>query len=89
VALQAQTLVILSNVPGLLRTFPDESSLIPRIEAGAVREYLDRYAHGRMKRKMLGSLDAVQGGVGQVVIADGRVDAPLQRALNGAGTVIR
>ena len=32
-ALQAETLIILSNVPGLLRSFPDESTLITRIEA--------------------------------------------------------
>ncbi|MEA3339227.1 MAG: [LysW]-aminoadipate kinase, partial [Chloroflexota bacterium] len=30
-ALKAQTVVILTNVPGLLRDFPDESTLIPHI----------------------------------------------------------
>ena len=54
-------LVILSNVPGLLRTVDDEASLIERIEPSALDEYFD-YAKGRMKRKAPGC----QGG------ADGR-----------------
>ena len=41
-----------------------------------------------MKKKMLGAVEALNDGVGQVVIADGRVDQPLQRALAGQGTVI-
>nr|HID14994.1 [LysW]-aminoadipate kinase [Anaerolineae bacterium] len=88
-ALKAQTLVILSNVPGLLRRFPDESTLIPHIPLGQAEEYLDRYARGRMKKKLLGAIEALNDGVGQVVIADGRVARPLHRALAGQGTVIQ
>jgi len=88
-ALKAQTLVILSNVPGLLRRFPDESTLIPHIPLGQAEEYLDRYAQGRMKKKLLGAIEALNDGVGQVVIADGRVARPLHRALAGQGTVIQ
>ncbi len=88
-ALKAQTLVILSNVPGLLRRFPDESSLIPHIPPEKAREHLDRYARGRMKKKLLGAIEALNEGVERVVIADGRVTRPLQRALAGQGTVIQ
>ena len=88
-ALKAQTLIILSNVPGLLRDFPDESTLITRIPLGQAQEHLDRYAQGRMKRKLLGAIEALHDGVGQVVIADGRVAQPLRRALAGQGTVIQ
>ncbi|MCL7454104.1 MAG: [LysW]-aminoadipate kinase, partial [Anaerolineae bacterium] len=49
----------------------------------------DRFAQGRMKRKLLGAVEALQQGVGQVVIADGRVSHPLQQALAGQGTVIQ
>ena len=87
-ALKAQVLVILSNVPGLLRDFPDESTLISRIPRAKAAEHLDRYAQGRMKKKLLGAIEALHGGVGTVVIADGRVAQPLQRALSGEGTVI-
>ena len=87
-ALKAQTLVILSNVPGLLRRFPDESSVIDHIQQEQAAEFLDRYAQGRMKKKMLGAIEALKEGVEKVIIADGRVAQPLQRALLGKGTVI-
>jgi acetylglutamate/LysW-gamma-L-alpha-aminoadipate kinase len=87
-ALKAQTLIVLSNVPGLLRCFPDESTVIPRIAPDQAGEHLDRYAQGRMKKKLLGAIEALHDGVGKVVIADGRVAQPLQRALAGQGTVI-
>lgn len=87
-ALKAQTLVILSNVPGLLRDFPDESTLIPYIPVEQAPKILDRHAQGRMKKKVLGAIEALDEGVERVVIADGRVARPLQRALGGQGTVI-
>jgi acetylglutamate/LysW-gamma-L-alpha-aminoadipate kinase len=87
-ALKARTLIILSNVPGLLRHFPDESSVIPHIRPERAAELLDRYAQGRMKKKMLGAIEALKAGVESVIIADGRVAQPLHRALAGQGTVI-
>jgi acetylglutamate/LysW-gamma-L-alpha-aminoadipate kinase len=87
-ALGAETLVLLSNVPGLLKDFPDESTLIPLVERGQIEEFLERYAQGRMKRKLIGASEALRGGVERVIIADGRVDKPVQRALSGEGTVI-
>jgi acetylglutamate/LysW-gamma-L-alpha-aminoadipate kinase len=87
-ALQAERVIILSNVPGLLRDVCDEGSLIPLVPSKEARDYLDRYAKGRMKRKILGAIEALQEGVGQVVIADGRVEHPLRRALAGQGTVL-
>jgi len=87
-ALKADALVILSNVPGLLRCFPDESTLIPSIERERIEEHLELYAQGRMKRKLLGAIEALDGGVGRVIIADGRVEHPVLKALGGEGTVI-
>ena len=87
-ALKAEKVIILSNVPGLLREFPDESTPIPYIPLEQVEEHLERYAQGRMKRKLLGAVEALHDGVGQVVIADGRVAQPLQRAMAKQGTVI-
>ena len=87
-ALEARVLVILTNVPGLLRDFPDENSLIPHISLADAPSYLDKYAKGRMKKKILGALEAIPNGVGKVIIADGRVKHPLRRALAGQGTVI-
>jgi len=88
IALRARTLVILTAVPGLLRAFPDETTLIPHIPATQVKQFLD-VAQGRMKKKVLAAAEAVQAGVTQVIFADGRVDTPLRRALAGQGTMIR
>ena len=87
-ALQAETLLILTNVPGLLRDVDDEDSLIPTIPQAQAADYLDRYAKGRMKRKILGAVEAMRDGVGRVIIADGRVESPVSKALAGQGTVI-
>jgi len=59
-ALEAETLVILTNLPGLLRDVEDEESLIDEIPQGLAEEYLDRFAKGRMKRKVLGATEALQ-----------------------------
>jgi acetylglutamate/LysW-gamma-L-alpha-aminoadipate kinase len=86
-ALGAEVLVLLSNVPGLLRDFPDESSLIRSIGRGEVEAYLP-YAQGRMKKKLLGASEALEGGVGRVILGDGRIEAPVSQALARKGTVI-
>ncbi len=86
-AMNARQLIILSNVPGLMRNFPDESTVIPHIDKAKVEQSLD-FAEGRMKKKVLGASEALQLGVSQVVFADGRVDAPIAKALDGRGTVI-
>lgn len=87
-ALRAETLVLLSNVPGLLKDFPDEGSLIRSIRREEMEAYFP-YAQGRMKRKLLGAIEALDGGVSWVIIADGRVPNPIRRALAGEGTVIK
>lgn len=86
-ALGAKQLIILSNVPGLLRNFPDESSLIPQIKFGELEQALG-FAEGRMKKKVLGASEAIAGGVAEVVFADARVERPIFNAMNGKGTVI-
>jgi acetylglutamate/LysW-gamma-L-alpha-aminoadipate kinase len=86
-ALEATDLVILSNVPGLLRDFPDEDTIIPRIDRTRVEEAM-AFAEGRMKKKVLGATEALGAGVGRVIFADGRIEAPIRAALAGQGTVI-
>jgi acetylglutamate/LysW-gamma-L-alpha-aminoadipate kinase len=86
-SLGAEALLLLSNVPGLLSNFPDESSLIPSIRAADVESGLE-VAQGRMKKKVLGAAEAVAGGVGRVVFGDARIDSPVRAALSGRGTVV-
>lgn len=85
-ALRAETLVILSNVRGLYRDFRDEGSFVANLPTQRLHDALD-WAQGRMKRKVIAAGDALDGGVGRVVIADGRVERPVTQALAGAGTV--
>lgn len=87
-ALKVDRLIILSNVPGLLRRVEDETSLIKRISTDEIDHYA-HYAQGRMKKKLLGAKEALEGGVDVVILGDARGEAPLTRALNGEGTVIR
>jgi acetylglutamate/LysW-gamma-L-alpha-aminoadipate kinase len=86
-SLQAGTLLLLTAVPGLMRSFPDESTLIDRLPRSRLEEALS-YAEGRMKKKVLGAVEALKGGVGRVIIADGRLEAPVSGALEGNGTII-
>jgi acetylglutamate/LysW-gamma-L-alpha-aminoadipate kinase len=86
-AMGADTLVILSNVPGLLRAFPDEASLIPHIPAADVARFME-VAEDRMKKKVMGAEEALADGVRRVIFGDGRVEHPIRRALDGHGTVI-
>ena len=87
-ALNADTLLLLTAVPGLMREFPDEGSLIKEITTAGLEKSIE-YAQGRMKKKVLGASEALANGVKQVIIADGRVENPISNALAGNGTVIK
>ena len=86
-ALKAETLLLLTAVPGLMKNFPDESTLIRQLPQNQLSAALEA-AQGRMKKKVLGAEEALQGGVGKVIIADGRIASPISSALAGNGTVI-
>jgi acetylglutamate/LysW-gamma-L-alpha-aminoadipate kinase len=86
-ALKAEAFVILSDVPGLLRAHPDESTLITEIPRGQADRFM-AFAEGRMKKKVMGAVEAIGEGVGKVIFADGRVAQPITRALAGGGTHI-
>jgi acetylglutamate/LysW-gamma-L-alpha-aminoadipate kinase len=85
-ALGARDLIILSNVRGLYRRFGDESSFVSQVNGREIESALD-WAQGRMKRKVLGVQEALTGGVTRAIIADGRVENAVTRALAGEGTV--
>ena len=84
-SLAADTLIILSNVRGLLRDVQDSNSLISEVQFHQLETAMN-YAEGRMKRKVLGAEEALNGGVQRVIIGDGRIPNPVSNALNGAGT---
>jgi acetylglutamate/LysW-gamma-L-alpha-aminoadipate kinase len=85
VALGAEALLLLSNIPGLMRDFPDESSVAPNLRLDEL-DQADAWAQGRMANKLHGARSALEGGVPRVIIGDARGAAPIARALSGAGT---
>lgn len=84
-ALGASSLLLLSNVPGVLRD-PDDVSLIGAAEPGS--ELLRSAARGRMKNKVLAAEEAIDAGATRVVIGPANIDAPIRSALLGGGTVV-
>jgi acetylglutamate kinase len=71
VALGAAKLVILTDVAGLYRDWPDTSSLVSQIGARELTALLPKLESG-MIPKMTACLEAVEGGVAKAAIIDGR-----------------
>jgi acetylglutamate kinase len=72
IALDAAKLVILTDVAGLYRDWPNRGSLISTIDASELRALLPSLESG-MIPKMTACLAAVDGGVPKAAIIDGRV----------------
>ncbi len=83
--LGAETLIILSNVRGLYRDFEADDEPIAHVPMNQIEQAME-WAQGRMKRKVLGAQEALDGGVGRVIIGDGRISNPVSQALAGRGT---
>ena len=86
-ALGADALIILSNVPGLLAEYPDESSLVQHVAPEHLHS-VEGLAQGRMKKKLVAAKEALERNVPTIVLADSRRAMPVRAALRGEGTVI-
>ncbi|HEY4035017.1 MAG TPA: [LysW]-aminoadipate kinase [Ktedonobacteraceae bacterium] len=82
-ALHAEALVIITNVAGLLADPQDANTLIHTIPADQLKEYM-HYAKGRMRKKLLGAQEALQGSVPRICIGS----ESLHAVVEGSGTVI-
>jgi acetylglutamate kinase len=71
VALGAEKLVVLTDVAGLYRDWPNRDSLVSQITRDELAELLPSLESG-MIPKMTACLDAVDGGVAKAAIIDGR-----------------
>ncbi|RZT85507.1 N-acetylglutamate kinase [Pseudonocardia sediminis] len=71
-ALGAAKLVVLTDVQGLYRNYPDPESIIASLTADELEPMLPRLESG-MAPKMEACLRAVRGGVAQAHVIDGRV----------------
>ncbi len=83
IALHVDALVMMTNVPGLLADPVDNATLIRNIPAELLADYME-YAQGRMRKKLLGAQEALQGGVPRIYIGS----TSLVEVLNGSGTTI-
>ena len=90
IALHASKLVVLTDVPGLYRDWPNRDSLVELISVSELTELLPSLATG-MIPKMTACLDAVIGGVGGATIIDGRIPHAILLEVftqRGAGTEV-
>ncbi len=92
-ALTAERLIMLSDIPGLLRDKDDPATLIPELsvaEAGQLRR--EGVISGGMIPKMECCVEAIRRGVKKVIIMDGRVPHSILMELltdEGAGTMVK
>ena len=93
VAMNAEKIVYLTAVPGLLEDPKDESSLVQRLTSDELRQRLNSGSVGKgMIPKLKACADAVDQGVNFAHIIDGRVHHSLLIELltdHGVGTMIR
>ncbi|PJF44052.1 MAG: acetylglutamate kinase [Phototrophicales bacterium] len=82
--LSADTLIILSNVQGLLRDLSDPSSLISQLRVHQIPQ-VEHLAQGRMKKKLMA---AQQANTRRVILSSATIPSPIDAAFNGDGTHI-
>jgi acetylglutamate/LysW-gamma-L-alpha-aminoadipate kinase len=87
-AMSAETVVQLIEAPGLLRDPHNEHSLAPRVSLEGLQAW-EALAEGRFRRKLRPLCRVVESNPARrVIVADGRIERPITRALAGEGTVI-
>lgn len=90
VALNAHKFVVLTDVPGLYRNWPDTSDLISSISVSELESMLPSLESG-MVPKMEACIAAVRGGLPQATVVDGRVAHCVLLEVftdNGVGTMV-
>jgi len=83
-ALDAQWLIIMTDVEGIYRNWPEKSSLISTISATELEALKATFAEG-MAPKVQACLDAIAAGAKAVRIIDGTNPSALKSALMGEG----
>lgn len=85
-ALGAGTLVMLTGAPGVLTDPADETSV--RTTYHMPRTGAPEHITGGMGLKLVAAREAIAGGVGHVLIGDGRRESPVRSALDGHATSV-
>ena len=87
-ALEIDTVIQLIEAPGFLDNPDDESSLVKRMTVAELNAR-EAVVEGRIKRKLLALTRLCANGKTRVIISDGRIEHPVEDALNGGGTHIQ
>jgi len=82
------TLVLLTDVPGILEDPGDRDTLVREVDDPAEWGDLQSVVEGGMGRKVMAAGEALEGGAAEVVVADANIDRPVMTALEGDGTHI-
>ena len=82
------TLLLLTDVPGILEDAGDRDTLVREVDDPAEWDRLESVVTGGMGRKVMAAEEALDGGAAEVVIADANIDRPVMTALEGDGTHI-
>ena len=73
-AVAARNLILMTDIKGLMRDPSDETTLIPHVKVDEIQQLIDSgVISGGMLPKISCCIDAVENGVGQTTIIDGRV----------------
>jgi len=80
------TLVLLTDVPGILEDPDDESTLIETVDTAEDWDRLEDAAEGFMGRKVMAIQEALEGGASEAIVADANSEQPITSAIEGAGT---
>jgi len=80
------TLVLLTDVPGILADPDDDATLIETVDTPAEWDELEAAAEGFMSRKVMAMQEALEGGATKTIVADANADTPVVSALDGGGT---
>lgn len=86
-ALDASSLIFMTDVPGIYRNWPDRDSLINEISATEL-SLIKHEFDGGMAPKVKACLDAIAKGAKSIRIIDGRDPKALDDALNGIGGTV-
>jgi acetylglutamate kinase len=87
-ALHARELIIMTDVPGIYRNWPDQDSLIDSINSNELEDIKSTFAEG-MAPKVQACLDAISAGATAVRIIDGtNPDAFAQALAHSGGTLV-
>ena len=83
-ALDAQSLIVMTDVAGIYRNWPDLDSLISSISRDDLYSIKDTFSEG-MAPKVAACLEAIDNGARAVRIIDGRDADAFERALDNTG----